>query len=458
MFIRIWRQWRRFIVEAVRRNALRGGKRARLSSFRPRLEALEERAVPATIGDVFYIEMENHNLTPSVVVGGGTFPIQQLLRNAAAPYLNSLMTPGNPNAAQSAYASNYLSVGAMVHPSEPNYVWQEGGNNFGVNNDLDPYTNNGSTNQNLNNTVKLIAATGNNPASLSALLQAHFGTAGWKSYQEDMEFTNLSVPTISATGALPLGVTNPYNGSNQFNFSPKHDGALFFTATNGGTLSGPGPADGTNTEAQFYAPLAQLATDLTNNTVAKYTLISPDNFNDMHSGLTAGYTYHNFLYTGDQAAVAQGDNFLSIIIPQIMASQAYKNNGAIVIWIDESEGTDSDDAYHTLTEIVISPLAKGNAYASGVEMNHSSDIKTMEEIFQLGSLLNNPIPASETYGGATSQTVAGANDLSDLFIAGTIPTSVPEPMGVAWIGFGALVLMARRPNRVKGVTTQYGVL
>jgi hypothetical protein len=37
-------------------------------------------------------------------------------------------------------------------------------------------------------------------------------------------------------------------------------------------------------------------------------------------------------YTGDQAAIAQGDNFLSIVVPMIMNSAAYKNNGAIVIW------------------------------------------------------------------------------------------------------------------------------
>ena len=56
-------------------------------------------AVPASagqIGTVFYIDMENHNLTqPSSV----TSP-QQLQGNVAAPYLNSLMTPGNPNAAR----------------------------------------------------------------------------------------------------------------------------------------------------------------------------------------------------------------------------------------------------------------------------------------------------------------------------------------------------------------------
>ena len=90
--------------------------------------------------------MENHNLTqPPGLVGEP----QQLLGNPAAPYLNSLITPGNPNAAQTSYASNYYNVAPGIHPSEPNYIWQEGGSNFGVlGNDDDPYANNGNPDPN----------------------------------------------------------------------------------------------------------------------------------------------------------------------------------------------------------------------------------------------------------------------------------------------------------------------
>ena len=52
-------------------------------------------------------------------------------------------------------------------------------------------------------------------------------------------------------------------------------------------------------------------------------------------------------------------------------------------------------------------------------MSHSSDIKTMEEIFQLGSYLNNIIPASETNATGTGyNNVATVNDLSSLFVPG----------------------------------------
>jgi len=56
----------------------------------------------------------------------------------------------------------------------------------------------------------------------------------------------------------------------------------------------------------------------------------------MRSSLTGGFTYNGVNYMGDQASIAQGDNFLSIIVPEIEASQAYKNNGVIVLWWDET--------------------------------------------------------------------------------------------------------------------------
>jgi hypothetical protein len=84
-----------------------------------------------------------------------------------------------------------------------------------------------------------------------------------------------------------------------------------------------------------------------------------------------------------------------------------------------------------------------------VDLNHSSDIKTMQEIFGLGpNYLNNAIPSSEysiSGGPGTYNTVAGSNDLSDLFKPGVIPTGVPEPSTLAVFSVvGALALCRRR--------------
>ena len=105
----------------------------------------------------------------------------------------------------------------------------------------------------------------------------------------------------------------------------------------------------------------------------------------MHSALTDGFTYHGVPYTGDLSQIAAADYFLSIVIPQIMASEAYQDNGVIVIWTDETEGTNRDDFTHTLPFIVISKLAKGNAFASSKDITHSSDLATWQKVFGLNA-------------------------------------------------------------------------
>jgi len=65
---------------------------------------------------------------------------------------------------------------------------------------------------------------------------------------------------------------------------------------------------------------------------------------------------------------------------------------------------------HTIGEIVISSRAHSNAngvpYASPINYTHSSDLRTMQEIFHAGPFLED---------------AANANDLSDLFKPGAVP-------------------------------------
>jgi hypothetical protein len=327
---------------------------------------------------IFVIAMENHNFTQPVP----TSSPQQIFGNPAAPYINSLVTPGNANAAQTSFATAYFNAGVGVHPSEPNYVWAEAGTDFGVHTDADP------------------SAAANNIFDVPHLTrQLDEQGIAWKNYQEDVELS--SAPTKSASGTN--GPVNPYNGTMQFNYAVKHNPMAFF------------PDSAT---ANVY-PLTQLAADLANGAVGSYNWITPDQYNDQHSSLSGGFTYKGTLFTGDQASIAQGDNFLSIIVPQIMATAAYRDHGVIVLWWDETER--GDDTAHAIAEIVVSPLAKGNAFASNVELNHSSDLKTWEELFGL-PFVNNPIPASETnVSGAGFNTVAKVNDLRDLFVPRAIP-------------------------------------
>ncbi len=200
---------------------------------------------------------------------------------------------------------------------------------------------------------------------------------------------------ISASGSgVPV---NPCNGTTEYNYAVKHNPMAFFT----------------DTQNKNCYPLTNFWTDLAKHRIGRYNWITPDQNNEMHSSLPAGFAYHGTNWTGDQAAIAEGDNCLSIIIPKIMASKAYQDHGVIIIWTDETE--DGDDTNHTLPEIIISPLAKGNAYASNVVYSHSSDLKTMDEIFGLAFQTNAiPVRDRNAFGTGYNQ-VATANDLSDLF-------------------------------------------
>jgi phosphatidylinositol-3-phosphatase len=88
-----------------------------------------------------------------------------------------------------------------------------------------------------------------------------------------------------------------------------------------------------------YAPLQQLFVDLANNTVADYNWITPNQFNDQHTALKGGFLG----LTGDAANIRQGDNFLSIIVPTIMASRAYRDRGAILFAEGAIPRDDEDD-------------------------------------------------------------------------------------------------------------------
>jgi phosphatidylinositol-3-phosphatase len=440
------------------------------AAFACALALMPAAAHAQSVGTVWYILIENRDFTNNETSGG-----QEIYGSPAAPYINSLITPGNPNAAQVSYCTAYHNVlavydgsGPSIHPSEPNYVFMEAGSNLSKLDDNDPYGSAQSVLQIHNYLAANPEVSGQN---LCGLLQAAGLT--WRAYSEGTNELNTTgtnanlggtltaTPETEANWTVPLAsfsganaaYVNPYNGSDQWNFACKHTGSLFFADTNGTTSLTVANTSTSNPEAQFYSPLPDLANDLAAGTCAQYNVITPDQYNDMHTALSAGFTYNGTHYTGDSAQVAQGDNFLSIVIPEIMASPQYKNNGVIIIWTDETEGSPQNDFRHTLTEIVISPLAKGNAYASTLNYTHSSDLHTMQEIFQVtgntpSGYLNdaanpsNPtpptlvgapsaLPATVTLTGQSATPPSGygtgqAYDLSDLFLPGVIPSTIPS--------------------------------
>ena len=147
----------------------------------------------------------------------------------------------------------------------------------------------------------------------------------------------------------------------------------------------------------------------------RYNWITPNIHNDMHSSLKTDFAYNGVTYAAgtDEQQIALGDNFLSKIVPLIESSQVFRNNGLIVIWTDETEESPGcGSAEFTLAEIIISPLARGNAYTNSIAYSHSSDLRTLQEIFG--------VAGPKGYLGD----LANVTSLTDLFKPGAIPLSL----------------------------------
>src|SRR6476646_7523023 len=102
------------------------------------------------IRNVFVIVMENHDWA-------------DIKGNPAAPNINKFLGSGS-------YAEQYTSPDGL-HPSLPNYIWMEAGDNLGVTDDVQPQQSRLET-----------------AAHLTALLQK--SGISWKFYQEDISGTD----------------------------------------------------------------------------------------------------------------------------------------------------------------------------------------------------------------------------------------------------------------------------
>jgi hypothetical protein len=346
------------------------------------------------LGKVFVIAMENHNWTQPNPLSSP----QQIFKNPAAPFINSLVDGTSGISKEVSYATNYVAAAPGLHPSEPNYVWAEAGQAFDtLGTDDDPYHSNCAPDTVITS-----------DQHLTAFLTKARKT--WKSYQEDANVnltTNVALPMsswkypiVSQSGKFSSGI-NEYNYTSQYNYAAKHNPQIFFRDTNGGCPAAP---------STLYPPLQQLALDLQHDKVADYNWITPNQYNDQHSFLAGGYGI--YVPASDQSSIAQGDNFLARVVPLIMASDAYQDGGVIVLWWDETEGV--EPCRCTIPFIIISKNAHKNVgglpYKSAVEFSHSSFLRTMQEIFSVDA------DAGYPWLGAA----ATANDVSALFKPGTI--------------------------------------
>lgn len=206
--------------------------------------------------------------------------------NPSLPYLNKLVAAG-------AHEEQYFNP-TGVHPSEPNYLWMEGGTDYGVRDDDDPAAHHFANRDHL---VSLLGRAG----------------ISWRAYQEGIGSAECPVHSHGL-------------------YAAKHNPFVFFD-------------DVTGDQAFCIAherPLDELEQDLQADTVTRYNFITPDLCHDMHGA--PGCAHH---------LQAVGETWLSAWVPRIQSSPAYRDGGVLFITWDEGEGRDGP-----IGLIALSPLAR----------------------------------------------------------------------------------------------------
>jgi phospholipase C len=212
----------------------------------------------AAIQTVFVIVMENHDWS-------------EIKGNPSAPYINTVLLP------RGAHAERYNNP-TGVHPSLPNYLWLEAGQDFGIRDDNGPAAHHQATTSHL---VTLLEKAG----------------VSWKAYEEDA-----------------TGTTCPLENSGQY--AVKHNAFAYFDdVTNGNNPRSPRCV-------AHVRPYTELPADLQRNTTARYNFITPNLCHDMHD-----------------CSVQVGDSWLSTEVPRIMASTAFQH-AVLFVTFDESESGD----------------------------------------------------------------------------------------------------------------------
>lgn len=329
-----------------------------MKSFRKTFElslcALLLVATPVTqaqmskVKTVWIILMENHNWTGNNT--GAAFGDPDIKGSSLAPYVNG------PLLATSAHAEQYYNPPGN-HPSQPNYLWLEAGTNFGILADTQPGQPQLTTRQHL---VTLLQNAG----------------IFWRAYAEP----DFSSPVYDV---CPLDFTY---------FDVEHLAFVYFSDVNEGLSKH--SKECINNVRPYY----QIATDLANQTSARYNFITPNLCHDGHEQI------HPCDSNEPSDNTLRGDTWLQQNVPLITNSAEYKAGGALFIIWDEAEdsGAFSDGP---IGMFLLSPFAKGSGkseYSNSIYYTHSSTLKTVEEIFGVTPLL----------GGAGD---ASTVDLSDFF-------------------------------------------
>src|SRR5579859_1842268 len=288
------------------------------------------------IQKVFYIIEENRDSN-------------QVYGSSDAPYINNtLMTTYD-------YASNYTND---VHPSEPNYVWIEAGNNacgdhtFTTDNDPSK-SNSTSTTDHLVNYLGRVGRT-------------------WKSYQENLP------------GSCGISSSGQY--------AAKHNPFVFFQDVVGSYTS---PSTYCLSHVVDYS---NLATDLANGNLADFVEITPNLCDDGHD--CSNTSVEAFLQSSAIQALVQ-----YVTTPS--------NHAILIVDWDESESTN----VHPMV-LIAPPSTLVGTHGVATQVDHSSFVRSVQRIFSVDP---SHIDPTTGLAFAWLRNASGANDFASFFAPGQFP-------------------------------------
>jgi hypothetical protein len=294
----------------------------------------------------------------------------QILNPAYAPHISAL-------ARQYGNATNFF---AEVHPSEANYIALVGGDTFGIHDDDGYYCKAGSTDAMCTGSK----APGYPDHTIDAPnLATQFTQAGltWKGYYE-------SIPSPGSRATLASDPAFNNGTKKTALYASKHSGFMNFASVQNDP-----------DRATHVIGFDQLDRDLRSNSLPAFSLIVPNQCNDMH-GLTGAKVPTDCTSGNEQGLIARGDAVVGDIVRKIQATQVWGSaaNVAIVITFDESGGDQRagccgyDPASsanfgggHIPTIVVTNHGPRG--VSDPTPYSHYSLLRTIEDAFGLHSYL-----------------------------------------------------------------------
>jgi hypothetical protein len=187
----------------------------------------------------------------------------------------------------------------------------------------------------------------------------------WITYQEGLD---------AATGTCPIAKSGFY--------FPKHDPFIFFQ-----DVSGSPPSKTNSYCTAHHRPYSRFTADLSADAMANYVFITPNQCHDMHGQSRCR----------NKDTIRAGDDWLSTELPRIISFVNASSGVVFLTWDEPGSGT-------TMPFLAIGPGVKAN-YAGSVAYTHSALVKSAEAILGVPIL----------------PTVAGSDDLADLFGPGSYP-------------------------------------